>query len=110
MIGENWLTLTRERQTQIGTLPLHSERERVDYVKDMMLAAHVELAEALQCVDWKPWRSDRTTSRPAFVEEMVDVLHFCANLLVAFDVTDHELREAYAAKSRVNKQRLLDTR
>jgi dimeric dUTPase (all-alpha-NTP-PPase superfamily) len=110
MIGEQWLALTRERQTQIGTLPLHTERARVDYVKDMMLALMVEAGEALQCVDWKPWRSDRTTDRDAFIEEIVDVLHFAGNLLVAFDVTDAELHEAYAAKSRVNKQRLLDTR
>lgn len=110
MIGEYWLALTRERQTQIGTLPLHSERDRVDFIRIMTLAAHTELSEALQCVDWKTWRSDRETDREAFIAELVDVLHFVGNLLVAVDCTDVELREAYAAKSQVNKQRLLDTR
>jgi hypothetical protein len=105
-----WLAATRELQTQMGNLPFGHERERTQFLKDMMLAAHVELDEALQRIDWKPWRSDRVTDRAGFVEEMVDVLHFCGNLLVAFDVTDDELHEAYTAKHRVVRQRQLDTR
>ena len=93
----------------MGNLPLQSERERVQFIKDMTLALFVETGEALQSVDWKPWRSDRETDREHFIEELVDCLHFVANLLVAVDVTDHEIAEAYMSKHRIVRSRQLST-
>lgn len=110
MVSDTWLLRTKELQHQLGNEVPFTGRDLTQFLKDMVLAAHVELSEALQEVDWKPWKGGTgEVDRAKFVEEMVDVLHFCANILVAVGVTDAEIQEAYPAKTRVVRKRLLDT-
>jgi hypothetical protein len=45
-------------------------------------------------------------SRNKFVEELVDVLHFVANQLVAAGCGDDELSERYAEKQQINRDRM----
>ena len=110
---DGWLLRTSVLQQQsYGTKPQELEGEpRVEYVRWNVLAAMRELGETLNEVKgWKPWATKRDDvgdfkNRDDYVEELVDTLHFIANLLCVAGVTDTELSEAYERKMAVNAAR-----
>lgn len=82
--------------------------ERAEFIRWNILAAIDELMEALAEVRWKPW--DREDLRgevdvEAFKKELVDVLHFIANLAIVTGISGDELSEEYLRKVEVNKKR-----
>jgi hypothetical protein len=84
--------------------------ERIQYVKDMVLAATVELGEALDETQWKPWAlGSNRINVDAYVGELVDVWHFLMNLLLAagYDPAGaaDKLYEGYLVKRGVNEKR-----
>lgn len=107
---DDWLMTTRVLQRMsFGTDPASLEgKQLAEYVRWNMLAANDELMEALHEVDWKPWTvtEDGFRNRDAFVGELVDVLHFVANMLVAANCSDQELSDAYRAKQDKNRARM----
>lgn len=107
--------LQHELQVQsYGVMPRRMTRdERIQYVKDMTLAAVHELGEALDETDWKPWSvSSRGINVDAYVGELVDVWHFLMNLMLAAGyepaVAADKLYEGYLVKRGINRQRQLD--
>lgn len=111
---EEWLQTQRKYQTETYGVDYDTMRTdaemRTQYVTTMLYAMMHELVEAGQETPWKPWTNvDKDDSwkksRDAFVGEMVDVLFFVGNALVAVDCTDEELAVRYAQKMGVNKQR-----
>ena len=55
---------------------------------------------------WKYWATDDPfVNREEVIEELVDVNHFVANMLVAVGVTDDEWEAAYRGKQQVNRER-----
>ncbi len=107
---EDWLMTTQVLQRQsFGKDPATLEgADLAEYVRWNTLAANDELMEALHEVDWKPWTvtEDGFRNRDAFVGELVDVLHFVANMLVAAKCSDAELTERYRAKQQKNRDRM----
>lgn len=107
---QEWLLSTRVLQRQsFGRDPaLLQGADLAEYIRWNTLAAHAELTEALDEVDWKPWTvtEDGIRNRDAFVGELVDVLHFVANMLVAAKCTDAELSLKYALKQQKNRERM----
>lgn len=107
---DEWLLSTRVLQRQsFGRDPATLEgADLAEYVRWNQLAAVDELMEALHEVDWKPWTvtNDGFRNRDAFVGELVDVMHFVANLLVAANCSDAELSEKYQAKQQKNRERM----
>ena len=107
---QEWLLSTRVLQRQsFGKDPALLEgAELADYIRWNQLAAVDELMEALHEVDWKPWTvtNDGFRNRDAFVGELVDVLHFVANQLVAARCSDEELTQLYLAKQQKNRERM----
>lgn len=105
-----WLMSTRVLQRQsFGTDPAAlAGKELAEYIRWNELAAVDELMEALHEVDWKPWTvtDDGFRNRDAFVGELVDVLHFVANMLAAAKCTDEELSKRYEAKQQKNRERM----
>lgn len=107
-----WLAETRELQVQsYGKDPARLDLlEWLDYLRDQTLAAFVELGEYIQNFKWKPWAKEpqfpNSDARDDAIEEMVDVLHFIANNLVAMGVTDEELTAMYEYKMQVNRDRM----
>ena len=79
--------------------------ERRRYVNDMVLALTDELHEALAETPWKPWSQKQTFNRDAYINELVDALHFLVNLFLVADVDGYEIVERYERKNRVNQQR-----
>ncbi len=67
----------------------------------------VELAgEVPREFHWKYWsHTEPFVNRSAVLEEIVDVMHFLANMLIAMGVTDGEFEEAYQAKQAINRAR-----
>lgn len=102
-----WLMRTQILQrTSFGKDPAKLEgQDRIEYVRWNMLAAQNELNEALDEISWKPWASAEFFNRDQFVGELVDVLHFVGNMLVAAKCTDAELNERYTDKMNKNRKR-----
>ena len=108
----DWLNETLDLQrSAFDTNPPELEGiARADYVRWNVLAAVDELTEFLNEVQWKPWAKAQGAvfDRGAAVGEIVDVMHFIANLLCTLGVTGEELTNAYLEKMGVNKQRQED--
>lgn len=113
MTFNEWLESTKELQLHSFGVDLPFEPdasgsytdEEIEFVRWNVLAASDELHEALAEVGWKPWATSRHVKREQFVGEIVDVLHFVANLLCVVGVTGEELTERYQAKQKVNGHR-----
>lgn len=105
----SWLERTRQLQiSSFNVDPASLEGQDLGaYIMWNALAAHDEISEALQEVVWKPWvkSGHGDMNRAEFVGELVDVLHFVANMLVAARCTDDELEDAYSGKMQRNRDR-----
>ena len=104
----DWLnnTLELQRDSFDTDPPSLKGDERADYILWNITAAQVELAEALQETQWKPWGKHRGgVDRDKFVEEIVDVMHFLANILCCVGVSGEELTLRYDDKRSINAER-----
>jgi len=75
-------------------------------IKDNLWAAVVEIGEVAREFSWKSWSAGKPfVNRRRVLEEVVDVLHFLANVLIALGVSDDELEREYQRKQEVNRER-----
>lgn len=117
MAFQNWLAAQRTYQETAFCVEfdeMQRDGTRLnEYVRDMLNAAFLELAEAQQETPWKPWVRLTPGQRlaayqerhDAIVGELVDTLFFIANALLAVGCTDTELEARYLAKMSVNRRR-----
>lgn len=104
-----------QRETyKIDVLNLAPE-ERVQFIKDQVLAATDELHEALNETSWKPWSSTfGDVAEDAYFGELIDLFHFVMNLmLVAYPGLQPEalaptIELRYMEKRKINVQRQAD--
>jgi dUTPase len=123
MAGDNpfseWLELQLELQRDAFIDPRtlwDQEEERSRFLLWNAFAACDEVHEAMQEVGWKPWASSRHLNNESFLEELVDALHFLANMVLAAAINEHEdpkvlakiLWLKYQAKVEKNIQRQLE--
>lgn len=86
--------------------------ERLDYISDMILAAHVESAEFLQHIPWRKWRNrGGDINTPAALEELADAIIFMLNAVNTFgEIMDidalGELERVILGKIKKNFKRL----
>jgi dimeric dUTPase (all-alpha-NTP-PPase superfamily) len=59
----------------------------------------------MQEVSWKPWATGQWFHREAYLEELIDVLHFWMNLVLVATDKPEELLAAYQRKAEVNVKR-----
>jgi hypothetical protein len=91
-----------------------STRERVDYVKQMYVAAVKELGEALDETSWKNWAKGEFFHEDAVLGELIDVTCFLLNLFFVAcpDLTPHELANmidvAHETKTSINRRRQVE--
>lgn len=87
----NRLKLELEKQMMHGhdpnTMP---DEERIQLIKDMVIACTDELHEALGEVGWKPWASSRHINRDAYLHELADAQLFLDNLILAVLAPDED--------------------
>ena len=88
---------------------------RVQFIKDMVLAATDELHEALNETSWKPWSSTfGEVNEDAYFGELIDLVHFVMNLLlVAYPSLSPEglaaaIELRYLEKRKINVRRQED--
>ncbi len=105
-----WIQLQASLQRTIGVDPrdLGPTPERSDFVRWNVLAAIAELMEALDEMPWKPWATTTQFNRKAVIAELVDAMHFIANVLRVVDATGEELTQEYLRKNRRNLERQLE--
>lgn len=105
----DWIAKTKALQIEaFGSDPstLIGE-DRATFVTWNVLAAHAELDEFLDHHQWKPWSNRQGEIRDVegAEEELVDVLHFVANLAVMMGITDEKMNSLYEYKMEVNRAR-----
>lgn len=108
VLSWRWLESTFELQTKVFdyTLPVLDPAALAKYLEWNLLAAYQELGEIGVEFSWKPWAVDEPfANRERVRDEIVDVMHFLGNMLVAMGVDDEELEEAYKQKQAKNKRR-----
>lgn len=112
MMFNQWLEETRQLQAKSFGVDPSTLRGAAwaDYVMMNVTAVVAELGEMLQEIPgWKPWAAERGTSDVNELSratgELIDVMHFIANLLVALGCDDGELSIRYRAKMDVNRAR-----
>lgn len=104
-----WANQLEMQTTSFGADPMTLEgEERVQYIKDMVLAATDELHEALGEVGWKPWATSRHVNDEALKGELIDLLHFVINLMLVARMTPEEIHHRYFVKAARNRQRQLE--
>lgn len=103
----SWIKETVDLQEEFYKPGLRElpQKELEDWMRTNVLAAEDELHEALAEISWKPWAKSEFFNREAFIGEIVDVLHFVANMLGAANCTDAELNAAYLEKMERNRER-----
>lgn len=82
--------------------------ERMEYLRNQVLALQVEVVEVLNTSPWKPWATypaDAEIDDAEYVKELADVFIFFLNLLLAGDVSPNRLLEAVARKIEKNVER-----
>jgi CRISPR/Cas system-associated protein Cas10 (large subunit of type III CRISPR-Cas system) len=85
-----------------------SSEERIQFIKDMILALTDELHEMLGEVGWKPWATSNHINEDAFKNELVDAWHFMMNLMLVVNMSANELYARYLAKREKNIKRQKD--
>jgi len=91
--------IQKEFQEQLGA------KYDIQYQKDMILAAHAELDECLQCIPWKPWKKNQKYDLESLQIEIVDVMHFLINLSISCDMTATKFYTLYMKKHLRNRVR-----
>lgn len=108
--GWRWLESTEDLQREafghdweaIGRTPANQAAS----LRDNLFASLIELAETAREFSWKSWATDEPfINRRRVINELVDVMHFVANMLVTLNVDDDGWAEAYQAKQQENRDR-----
>jgi dUTPase len=83
--------------------------ERDAFSKECVLSLHAELSELLEWTNWKHWKKARVEYDEARLREirleLVDLLHFWANLCVLWGLTPELAVEMYREKNAKNYAR-----
>lgn len=80
--------------------------QKIQYLKDMILALEDELHEAMQEFTWKPWSSATPNiDYPRIQSELVDAWHFFMNLCITTGLDPQLLTEKYFLKAELNRKR-----
>ncbi len=79
--------------------------------RNHILAAQVELVEALCETNWKPWKPDyllsmSKESRKRCMVELTDVMQFIVNASLCMSFTAEDLSDGLRAKLKINHQRV----
>jgi dUTPase len=111
-LDERWQWLREVRQLQERTFGYDfaaiaaDSAELAKFLTWNAFAAFVEVAEASVEFSWAPWARDEPfANRERIRDEVIDVLHFLGNALVAIGVDDEELAAAYSIKDGIIRSR-----
>lgn len=113
-VGQALGLLLHSQQEVQKVVPPHrswplAPEQRASYIRDNVLALHVEADELLNETRWKPWLNGDGSiiSRKAYIDEVADIILFALNLANAADATGDELVQALLRKQARNVQRTM---
>jgi hypothetical protein len=94
-------------QRHINSHPesMEDPEERIQYIKDMLLALENEGHEMLQEIGWKPWATSRHINTEGVKSELVDMFQFFMNLCFVANMDAGELIIRHANKLQINYER-----
>lgn len=90
------------------TLEQFTDEERMQAIRDNVLACTAELHEAMDESGWKPWATSNHLNHEAFKAELVDAWHFFMNLMLHSGMTAEDLYDGYIKKNAKNVKRQAD--
>lgn len=109
MTIEDWLETQLSLQREAFQLdPTQLEGEALaEYVTWNAYALSDELHELTQEIQWKPWATGQGEIFDHYLAltEFVDMMHFMANLALAFNFSHEDIAEMYLNKVQVNRDR-----
>lgn len=79
--------------------------ERIQFIKDHVMALEDELHEFLSETGWKPWALSRHVNEVAAQGELVDAFHFFMNLCLVVGLSPEMLYLKYTQKRTRNIER-----
>lgn len=79
---------------------------RMRYIRDNALAVTHEVHEALNETAWKLWMNNDEWNQHAYLDELVDVLNFLLNLMLATGLPPADL--AFAVERRFYEKKILN--
>lgn len=103
-----WLAQTEKLQIEAyNSNPRQLEgQDRIQYLTWNTLAGVDELMEMLKEISWKPWTVGEYVNEDAAAAEIVDLLHFAGNILLALHWDDDKLNAYYVRKMDKNRARM----
>lgn len=94
----NMFKLQKNFQTKI----LKSDLYSIDFLRIMALGSIIEISEAVQETNWKPWKKNIPMNNIKFKYEIVDCLCFIINMCLSQKITSKELYLAFIEKNKIN--------
>lgn len=92
--------------------PALSLTDLTERIKDEYVNVQMELAEIIDHLPWKHWKSYKTPTKEELHElkveityEVVDVLHFLMNMCIALGISWEQLKDIWYTKNRENHAR-----
>ena len=85
------------------------DEERMDYLRQNLLALHQEVAELADSFPWKPWRSitGQTNNRENATREIIDCIFFLIAIARSSFISADELEEMFGWVLDNNYNRIL---
>lgn len=104
---EEMLSRQRELQALINGYDMAEQTavQRIDNIKENVLALTDELHEVLGEMGWKSWAKSRHINYEAARGEVVDAWHFLMNIMLHLDMSADDLYAGYLRKRAVNEAR-----
>lgn len=89
-------------QEKLGT-----DVKDIQFLRNMVLAATVELTEVMAESPWKPWKPEnyKKVNKQRVIDELADVQIFILNIMLHHDIYSNEVQDAIVEKQAENIRR-----
>lgn len=103
---KKFFKIQRDFQKKLYDLEKLTHEEKVKLSKDFILAAHKELSEVLDCLEWKNHRKeDKNFVFSNLNEEIIDVFKYIVNICVVWGISSNQFEDVFDSKTMVVLQR-----
>lgn len=89
----------------VGVSEEGDEQAIAQWTQKLAIAMHQELAELVDCVEWKWWANYQEYDRQNARVEIVDLFHFLISLAQLHGMTAQDVFDTYKAKCEINRKR-----
>jgi hypothetical protein len=83
------------------------ELKREELTKDFLLHLHVELAEVLNCINYKKHKPRHSINESELKDELIDAFKYLLNIMIFWDIDVEEFVKLFYKKSDVVMNRYM---